>query len=153
MQFGSNDEMAWIAIVAVIALIEYIWLSIRVGASRGRDGVDAPATTGNETFERHYRVQHNTLEQLIIFLPALFILRSLFARYRHLIRLILRHIHDTRQGRLHRSDCLLERCSRLRDGGYSSLCSGRYGRSLKRLLPGLNNHSQHHERQHHKAGR
>ena len=71
MDFGSNTDMAWIAIVAGMALIEYIWLSVRVGAARGRYGVSAPATTGNETFERLYRVQHNTIEQLVIFLPSL----------------------------------------------------------------------------------
>jgi len=34
--------------------------------------VAAPATTGNAMFERHHRVQMNTLEQLIVFLPALY---------------------------------------------------------------------------------
>ena len=33
--------------------------------------------TGNEMFERHFRVQQNTLEQLIVFLPGLY----LFAHY------------------------------------------------------------------------
>ncbi len=37
----------------------------------------APATSGNEQWERLYRVQQNTLEQLMIFLPALWI----FATY------------------------------------------------------------------------
>ena len=39
----------------------------------------APSITGNEDFERQLRVQSNTVEQLIIFLPALF----LFAYYVH----------------------------------------------------------------------
>jgi uncharacterized MAPEG superfamily protein len=73
MSFGSNTDMAWVAIVACLALFEYIWLGVRVGAARGRFGVSAPATTGNETFERLYRVQHNTIEQLVIFLPSLYL--------------------------------------------------------------------------------
>jgi uncharacterized membrane protein YecN with MAPEG domain len=39
--------------------------------------VKAPAITGNEIFERHFRVQMNTLEQLIAFLPGIY----LFAHY------------------------------------------------------------------------
>jgi uncharacterized membrane protein YecN with MAPEG domain len=37
----------------------------------------APATTGNPTFERYFRVQQNSVEQLVIFVPAMF----LFGRY------------------------------------------------------------------------
>jgi glutathione S-transferase len=51
--------------------------SFRVGSARGKYDVPAPATTGNEIFERHNRVHQNTLEQLIVFLPALWI----FARF------------------------------------------------------------------------
>jgi len=69
--------MEWIAIVTILALVEFMWLGVRVGAARGKYEINAPATTGNEIFERHYRVQHNTLEQLVVFLPALW----LFGRY------------------------------------------------------------------------
>ena len=31
----------------------------------------APATSGNPTFERYFRAQQNTVEQLIIFVPAM----------------------------------------------------------------------------------
>lgn len=65
--------MEWIAIITVLALVEFMWLGIRVGAARGKYEITAPATTGHEIFERHYRVQHNTLEQLVIFLPALWL--------------------------------------------------------------------------------
>ncbi|MBW2387538.1 MAG: MAPEG family protein [Deltaproteobacteria bacterium] len=61
------------AIIIGLALIEYMVISYRVGAARGKYGVDAPATTGNEIFERHYRVQHNTIEQLVIFLPSIWV--------------------------------------------------------------------------------
>jgi glutathione S-transferase len=63
--------MEWIAIVAGLAIVEYMVFAFRVGMARGKYGIEAPATTGHEIFERHYRVQLNTIEQLIIFLPAL----------------------------------------------------------------------------------
>jgi len=69
--------MEWVAIVVVLALLEYAYISIQVGNSRGKYGVPAPATTGDPMFERYYRVQHNTVEQLVIFLPSI----GLFAYY------------------------------------------------------------------------
>lgn len=65
--------MEFPAIVTLIALVEYMVFSFRVGLSREKYGVTAPATSGNEEWERLFRVQQNTLEQLIIFLPALWI--------------------------------------------------------------------------------
>jgi glutathione S-transferase len=64
--------MAWVTIVAMLALLEYFFFSIKVGQARGKYGVKAPATTGNEHFERYNRVHQNTLEQLIMFIPGLF---------------------------------------------------------------------------------
>ena len=69
--------MELIAIVASLALLEFFWFLYRTGRARGTYGVEAPAVTGHPIFERHFRVQQNTLEQLMIFLPALF----LFGRY------------------------------------------------------------------------
>ena len=68
--------MEWIAIVTILALVEFLWLGMRVGAARGKYEIKAPATTGHDLFERHYRVQHNTLEQLVVFLPALWLFGS-----------------------------------------------------------------------------
>ncbi len=65
--------MELVAIVTLIAIAEFIVFGMKVGASRGKYGIDAPATTGHELFERHYRVHYNTLEQLIIFLPGLWL--------------------------------------------------------------------------------
>jgi glutathione S-transferase len=64
--------MAWVTIVAMLALLEYFYFSIQVGQARGKYGVKAPATTGNEIFERYHRVHQNTMEQLVMFLPALY---------------------------------------------------------------------------------
>ena len=66
-----------VALITVLALMVYLWQGQRVGSARGRLGVPAPATTGHPEFERHFRVQANTLEGLIVFLPSLW----LFALY------------------------------------------------------------------------
>jgi glutathione S-transferase len=63
--------MAWIELVSVFALLQYMWFGFQVGAARGKYGIKAPAVAGHEVFERIYRVQMNTLEQLVVFLPAL----------------------------------------------------------------------------------
>ncbi len=65
--------MEVIAIVTVLALIQYFIFSFDVGKARVKYGVSAPSTSGNPDFERAFRVQQNTLEQLIQFLPALWI--------------------------------------------------------------------------------
>jgi uncharacterized MAPEG superfamily protein len=59
--------------VAVLALLQYLFFGALVGQARERHGVKAPAVTGNEAFERIYRVQMNTLELLAAFLPALWL--------------------------------------------------------------------------------
>lgn len=68
--------MPFVAIVTALALGQFFMLGFSVGRARTRYGVPAPATTGNEVFERHFRVQMNTLEQLVMFLPALWIFAS-----------------------------------------------------------------------------
>jgi uncharacterized MAPEG superfamily protein len=60
-----------VALVVLLALVEYYAFGILVGRARGRYGVAAPAITGHPVFERYMRVQQNTLEQLIIFVPAI----------------------------------------------------------------------------------
>ena len=69
--------MACVDIVTALALLQFIVFGFKVGKARGRYGIRAPATSGNEAFERYFRVQQNTLEQLIVFLPGLY----LFSHY------------------------------------------------------------------------
>jgi hypothetical protein len=69
--------MVYVDIVTILAIVQFIVFGIKVGGARARYGVKAPAITGNEIFERHFRVQQNTLEQLIALLPGLY----LFSRY------------------------------------------------------------------------
>jgi len=63
--------MAQVHLVMLLALLEYFVFSMAVGRARYKFGVKAPAISGQADFERYYRGQMNTLEQLIIFLPAL----------------------------------------------------------------------------------
>ena len=64
--------MPYTTIVVLVALLEYIVFMLAVGRARGTYGIKAPAVTGHEVFERYYRVQQNTIEQLVVFLPAVF---------------------------------------------------------------------------------
>lgn len=61
------------AIVTIMAVMFYLHATARVGKYRGQFGIAAPATVGHVTFERAYRVQMNTLEQLAAFLPLLWL--------------------------------------------------------------------------------
>lgn len=70
-----------VAIVTVLALLQYFFFGYQVGAARIRYGVTAPATTGHPQFERNFRIHQNTLEQLIAFLPGLW----LFGWYVHAV--------------------------------------------------------------------
>ena len=69
--------MAYVDIVTALAVLQFVVFGFKVGGARGKYGVKAPAITGNEVFERVFRVQQNTLEQLIVFLPGIY----LFSRY------------------------------------------------------------------------
>jgi len=61
----------------LLALLEYIVMAGLVGRARTKTGIRAPAMTGHADFERANRVHVNTLENLIIFVPAVWI----FATY------------------------------------------------------------------------
>ena len=63
--------MELVVIVGLLALLEYWVFLMLAGNARGRFGVAAPATSGHPVFERYFRVQMNTLEQLVLFLPGL----------------------------------------------------------------------------------
>lgn len=69
--------MALVHLVIALALVEFFAFGAAVAKARAKYGVAAPATTGHEIFERYFRVQMNTLELLVMFVPAIWI----FARY------------------------------------------------------------------------
>ena len=67
----------WTALVTIAALLVYFYMGLRVGQSRGKYGIAAPAISGHPDFERAFRIQANTLEWLPLFLVSLW----LFAFY------------------------------------------------------------------------
>ena len=69
--------MPLVHLVIALALVEFFLFCVAVARARVRYNIPAPATTGNDVFERYFRVQMNTLEQLVIFVPSVL----LFARY------------------------------------------------------------------------
>lgn len=73
--------MESVAIVTVLALIQYCYFGYLVSLARVRHGIIAPATVGHPEFERRFRVHQNTLEQLAVFIPALW----MFGWYVHAV--------------------------------------------------------------------
>ena len=65
--------MQYVSLVTLLLVLQYLIFTMMVGAARSKSGIKAPAVTGDEQFERAYRVQMNTLEQLVITLPALWL--------------------------------------------------------------------------------
>ncbi|MDQ1310712.1 MAG: glutathione S-transferase [Pseudomonadota bacterium] len=62
-----------VAVVIVLALLQYVAFGMLVGWARGKYGVKAPAVAGHETFDRYFRVHQNTLELLVAFVPAIWL--------------------------------------------------------------------------------
>jgi len=60
-----------VALITCFAILLYIILAAQVGRARGLYKIAAPATTGNADFERIFRVQQNTMEGLVAFIPSL----------------------------------------------------------------------------------
>lgn len=63
--------MPLVHLVIGLALAQFVFFLFAVGRARGTYKVQAPATTGNEIFERYFRVQMNTLELLVVFVPSI----------------------------------------------------------------------------------
>ena len=66
-----DQALLFPALATMLALAVYYAQSIYVSIARKKYGVEAPRTTGNEAFERVFRVHYNTLEQLPVFLIPL----------------------------------------------------------------------------------
>ena len=65
--------MELIAIITVMILIQTLFFGFEVGKARGKYNIKAPAVSGDENFDRHYRIHQNTIEQIIIFIPSLWL--------------------------------------------------------------------------------
>jgi glutathione S-transferase len=73
--------MPLIHIVVGLALAQFVFFCFAVGKARGTYKVPAPATTGNEMFERYFRVQMNTLELLVVFVPSILLFGQYLGSY------------------------------------------------------------------------
>ena len=69
----NGTIMSYVILITSLLLIQYTFFSMRAGLARGKADIKAPAINGDEDFERKLRVQINTLEQLIITLPAMWV--------------------------------------------------------------------------------
>ena len=58
------------ALVTTLSLAVYLWVTLKVGGARAKHGVKAPNIDGPPEFQRVFRVQQNTLEQLALYVPV-----------------------------------------------------------------------------------
>ena len=65
--------MNYVYLVTLLMLFEYVLIGYGVSRARSRYGIKAPAVTGDVNFERWFRAQQNTVEQLIGVIPAMWI--------------------------------------------------------------------------------
>ena len=73
--------MEAIALVTVLALLQAFVFAFLVGKARGTYGVSAPAISGDPNFEREFRVHQNSVENLVLVIPAMWI----FGTYVHVM--------------------------------------------------------------------
>ena len=66
------------ALITALSTLLFFVSGVLVGRARGKYGIHAPATSGHPDFDRVFRAQMNTLEQLAIFIPVLW-LATLYA--------------------------------------------------------------------------
>ena len=71
--------MDFVAFTTLLLLAQYLFFMAMTGKARDEIGIKAPATTGDETFERILRVQLNTLEQLMVTLPCMWLCAFYFS--------------------------------------------------------------------------
>ncbi|UPG87141.1 MAPEG family protein [Luteibacter aegosomatis] len=61
------------AVVTLLTLLLMFYTVVIVGRARERYGIKAPSISGDPSFERAWRVQMNTLENAVMFIPALWL--------------------------------------------------------------------------------
>jgi glutathione S-transferase len=67
------QAIAYVSLATVLIVLVYFWTMMSVGGARGKFGIKAPTMTGHAEFERVVRIQANTLEQMVIILPTLWL--------------------------------------------------------------------------------
>jgi glutathione S-transferase len=65
--------MVWVSAVVLLAVLQYLVIGLLVGRARIKYKIVAPACTGDPIFERWFRVQQNSLELLIAFIPSMWL--------------------------------------------------------------------------------
>ncbi len=61
------------AIVTILAILLYFFVSLQVAQAHQKYGIKLPATAGHPDFDRIFRIQMNMLEWMPIFLPLLWL--------------------------------------------------------------------------------
>jgi uncharacterized membrane protein YecN with MAPEG domain len=69
----SSPAIILTAVVTLLAVLISLAFAIGVARARRRTGINAPAMTGSPDLERALRIQGNTVEQFVIFLPSLWL--------------------------------------------------------------------------------
>jgi uncharacterized membrane protein YecN with MAPEG domain len=69
--------LVWTDLVILLALLLYLGTCVYCAVMRGRHRIMAPAVTGHPAYERALRIQQNTLEQLVPFIPAVWLFSAL----------------------------------------------------------------------------
>lgn len=64
------------ALVTLLTILLLFATTVATGRARGKYGIKAPATSGHPVYERAYRVQMNTIESSVLFLPTLWLAAS-----------------------------------------------------------------------------
>jgi glutathione S-transferase len=74
IHFMLSKELLFPALATIVAVIVYFSQSFFVATGRSKYNVPVPKTMGvNDDFDRVWRVHYNTLEQMPIFLPLMWI--------------------------------------------------------------------------------
>jgi glutathione S-transferase len=67
------SQYLYTSLITLLTVFLMFGLTFNVGRARGKYQVKAPAMLGHEQFERAYRIQLNTIENVLMFLPALWL--------------------------------------------------------------------------------
>lgn len=61
------------ALATLLTILLLFATTVMAGRARAKYGIKAPAVSGHPVFERAYRVQMNTIENTVLFLPTLWL--------------------------------------------------------------------------------
>ncbi len=124
--------MQYVELVAILAVLQFFFFGFMTGQARRDSSLKAPAISGAESFERMYRVQTNTMETLVAFLPSLLIAGKywppLLVAALGVVYIIGRFLYWQAKAR-HRFSCIYVSYSCTDDFVFSWYCH-RYNRSL-----------------------